>query len=142
MIDLILKKTININAPVSKVWEAVSTSAWWDKYFEGTKVESEWKVGAPITFTGNWQGKDFTDKGTILKVEKEKTIQYNYWSGFSGRPDVPENYMTITIQLTPKGNETELVLTQENFSSEEQYKHSDFGWNAVLNKIKGLLESK
>jgi uncharacterized protein YndB with AHSA1/START domain len=140
MTDLILKKEITINASVSKVWEAVSTSEWWDKYFPATKVTSDWKVGSPVLFTGNYQGKDFTDKGTILKFETNKIMQYTYWSGFSGLPDIPENYMIITFELVPEGSAVKLMLTQENFNNETQYKHSDFGWNNIMLTIKEMLE--
>jgi uncharacterized protein YndB with AHSA1/START domain len=140
MIDLVLKKTITIKGPVSKVWEAITTSEPYSIYFMGTKVISDWKVGKPILFIGTWQGKDYTDKGTILKLENEKTFQYNYWSGFSGLADIPENYMLITFQLKPLGSETELTLTQENFNNEEQYKHSGPGWDGVLKAMKEMLE--
>src|SRR5215831_12593852 len=97
-VDKILKKSIHINASTSKVWDALVNPAIIKQWLFGTNTISDWKVGSPIYFTGEWQGTAYKDKGTILQFEKEKVFQYNYWSGFSGLPDTIENYSIITFE--------------------------------------------
>ncbi len=138
--DKILNKTISINAPTSKVWNTLTNPDLIKEWLFGTKVISEWKVGTSILFTGNWQGTDYADKGKILKFDIEKVFQYNYWSGFSGLPDSPENYSVITFELTPKDNATFLTLTQSNFATETAYEHSDKNWEATLELMKKIIE--
>lgn len=46
----------------------------------------------------------------------------------------------ITYELVPAGNATVLTLTQEGFSSEEAYEHSNVNWDQVLQGMKKLLE--
>ncbi len=137
---LVLKKTVIINAPTSKVWEALVTPEWIKQYLFGTNTISDWKVGRPIVFTGTWEGKEYKDKGTILKFEKEKVFQYSYWSGFSGLPDVPENYSIITFELSSHAGQTTLSLAQNNFVDEKSLEHSGKNWEGVLQTMKGLLE--
>lgn len=138
--DKILNKTISINAPTSEVWNALTNPDLIKEWLFGTKVISDWKVGTSILFTGNWQGTDYTDKGTILKFDIEKAFQYNYWSGFSGLPDSPENYSVITFALTPNGNTTMLTLTHSNFATETMYEHLDKNWDATLELMKKIIE--
>lgn len=138
--QLVLRKAVNINAPASKVWEALVTPAWIKQYLFGTNTISDWKVGSPIVFTGTWEGKEYKDKGTILKFEKEKMLQYDYWSGFSGLPDVPGNYSIITFELSSHAGQTTLSLTQNNFVDEKSLEHSGKNWEGVLQTMKGLLE--
>ncbi len=138
--QLILRKTISIKAPASKVWEALTTPEWIKKYLFGTETISDWKVGSPIIFTGTWEGKEYKDKGTILKFEKEKLFQYNYWSSFSSLPDLPENYAVLTFELSPRGSNTELSLTQDNIADETALEHSSKNWDGVLGGMKELLE--
>ncbi|MCX8143637.1 MAG: SRPBCC domain-containing protein [Bacteroidia bacterium] len=140
--DKILNKTISINASTSKVWNTLTTPDLIKEWLFGTKVISDWKVGTSILFTGNWQGTDYADKGTILKFDIEKVFQYNYWSGFSGLPDSPENYSMITFELTSKDNGTMLTLTQSNFATETMYEHSDKNWDAALDIVKNLAEKQ
>ena len=139
-IDKILKKAIIINATTSEVWNAITNPDLIKEWLFGTKVISEWKVGNPILFTGNWQGTDYADKGTILKFDIEKVFQYNYWSGFSGLPDSSENYSVITFELTSKDNATMLNLMQSNFGTETMYEHSDKNWDETLELIKKIIE--
>ena len=139
--DKTLKKTININAPTSKVWSALTNPDLIKEWLFGTKVISDWKVGSQILFTGNWQGTDYADKGTILRFDIEKVFQHNYWSGFSGLPDSPENYSVITFKLTQNGNTTILTLTQQsNFATETTYEHSDKNWDMTLELLKKIIE--
>jgi len=128
----ILNKTISINAPIAKVWDTLTNPDQIKRWLFGTNVISDWKAGSQILFTGNWQGKDYTDKGTILKFEKEKTFQYNYWSGFFGLPDSSENYSVITFGLKTEDNKIALILIQSNFATETAYEHSEKNWDATL----------
>ncbi|MFO0322108.1 MAG: SRPBCC family protein [Bacteroidota bacterium] len=139
--DKILNKTISIKATTSEVWKALTNPDLIKQWLFGTKVISDWKVGEPILFTGNWQGTDYEDKGTILKFDPEKVFQYNYWSGFSGKPDVPENYSVITFELKTNSAVTILTLTQSNVASEIAYEHSDKNWDATLALMKKIIEN-
>jgi uncharacterized protein YndB with AHSA1/START domain len=63
-----------INAPASKVWDAMTKPELIKKYLFDTDVISDWKVGSPILYRGEWQGKHFEDKGKILELEPEKRL--------------------------------------------------------------------
>ena len=142
-IDKILTKPININATPSKIWDALTNPDIIKHWLFGTNVISDWKVGSQILFTGNWQGTDYKDKGTILQFEKEKIFRYSYRSGFSGLPDSStENYSIITFMLAPTNNSTQLTLTQTNFATDTAYEHSDKNWKATLDLMKNIIEKQ
>jgi uncharacterized protein YndB with AHSA1/START domain len=137
------KASININAPAEEVWEALTTPEIIKKYFFGTNAISDWKVGSPIVFRGVWEGKQYEDKGTILKSIPSKLFQYKYWSSMSGIDDKPENYQTITYELSEKNNNTTtLTITQENIPDEKTKEHSEQNWRKVLSDLKNLLEKE
>lgn len=70
--NLILKKEISIQAPIAKVWNGLIDPEVIKLYLYGTQTISDWKEGSSIVFTGVWEGKEYEDHGTILKLEKEK----------------------------------------------------------------------
>ena len=129
-----------INAPASKVWDAITKPELIKQYLFGTDVISEWKVGSPITYKGEWQGKPFEDKGKILKMERGKTLVSTHWSPLSGVPNTPENYHTVSYDLSAKDGHTEVTITQDNNASEDEKRESEQTWNAVLDGMKKLLE--
>src|SRR5215212_5822869 len=96
--DLIAEVSTQINAPVAKVWEALVTPDQIKQYMFGTNVVTDWKEGSPIVWKGEWKGKPYEDKGTILALKKERVLQYSHFSPLSGQPDVAENYHTVTIE--------------------------------------------
>jgi len=136
------KAGININASAAKVWEALTTPSIIKQYFFGTNAISDWKVGSPLIFKGTWEGKKYEDKGMILDKIPQKLFRYSYWSSMSGIEDKPENYVTITYQLSESDNQTMLTVTQENIPDEKTKKHSEENWNKVLKELRQLLEKQ
>jgi len=106
----------------------------------GTNVISDWEEGSPIVWKGEWQGKSYEDKGEILKIEKEKTLQYSHFSPLMGKPDVPENYHTVTLELSGDNNQTTVSLSEDNNADEKAQKHSEENWQMMLESLKKLLE--
>jgi uncharacterized protein YndB with AHSA1/START domain len=129
-----------INAPVSKVWQALVNPEIIKQYLFNTEVISDWNVGSPILYRGEWEGKPFEDKGEILEIEPEKVLKSTHWSPLSGVPDSPENYHTVTYTLVDKGEITEVTITQDNNATEEEKMHSEKNWQTVLKGMKELLE--
>ena len=117
--NLIAKTSIIINASSAKIWDALVNPEAVKQYMFGTNVISDWHEGSPIVWKGEWQGKPYEDKGQILQIKPEQTIQYSHFSPLSGLPDEPKNYHTVTIKLTTDGNQTYVSLAQDNNANEE-----------------------
>jgi uncharacterized protein YndB with AHSA1/START domain len=139
-----VNKTIAIHAPVSKVWSALTNPELMKQWVsEGhININSDWKEGSSITFSGNWHGIDYDDKGTILKFEKEKIFQYTYWSKFTRLTDSPENYTVVEFDLIPAENQTILLLNVDNIANDAMYGHIKFYWGTTLELLKKIIESK
>jgi len=134
------KVVISIKAPASKVWDALTKPELIKQYLFGTQVTTDWQVGSPITYEGVWEGKPYKDKGTILQVEQGRLLVSTFWSALAGLPDVPENYQTISYELSAEGSGTKLTLTQDNNNTQEDANHSEQNWKMVLEGMKKLLE--
>lgn len=135
-----IKKTIEINADTSQVWDALTNPKKIKQYLFGTETISDWKVGSTIIFQGEYQGQKYKDKGKILDIKEGQLLQYAYWSGFSGLEDKEENYSKVTYKLNRKEPYTILTLTQEGFASKQAREHSENNWGMVLDKIKEIIE--
>ena len=142
MKKLIARADIIINAPLLKVWEALTKPEIIKKYLFGTEVVTDWKVGSSIIWRGVWQGKSYEDRGMVLKYEPMKIVETTYWSSMSGLSDSEENYKIVRYELFAKENSVEIVITQDNNLTEDSRKHSEQNWRMVLDKLKKLLENK
>ncbi len=98
---LIARSSIDINVPVSKARQALVDPKLIKSYLFGTDAKSDWKKGSKITYTGEWQGEQYVDKGEIIEIEPEKKLHTTYLSGNSGMEDKPENYANVIYELTP-----------------------------------------
>ena len=136
----IARATATINAPASKVWDALTKPEQIKQYMFGTQVTTDWRVGSPITYKGEWKGKSYEDKGKVLEVEPHKRLVSTFWSSLAGLPDSPENYKTVDYELAPDGDRTKLTITQDNNASQEEAQEAEQNWRMVLDGIKKLVE--
>jgi len=130
-----------MNASASKIWKALTTPEIIKQDFFGTEAISDWKEGSPLIYKGEWEGKKYEDKGTILKIIPEKLFTYTYWSSMAGKPDIPENYSVYSYELDEKDNHTELTLVQDDtFKSEETRSKAWEHWDIVMEGLKKVVE--
>jgi uncharacterized protein YndB with AHSA1/START domain len=139
--DLSLKTALTINAPAAEVWKGLTDPEIVKEYFFGTKLESDWKVGSPIVFSGEWDGQRYEDKGTILEIAPGEYVKYSYWSSMSGTEDKPENYANVSYRLTEDNGVTTLDITQDNIKDEAQKEHSEQNWQMIMGGLKKIMES-
>ncbi|MTI32278.1 SRPBCC domain-containing protein [Xanthovirga aplysinae] len=139
--EYISKASIEINAPKSKVWEALVKPEIAKKYFFGAEVITEWKEGSPIQFKGEFNGNKYEEKGTLLKVRPNIQLQYTHWSNLEGIPDKSENYRIWTFDIMEKERITQLTVSEDNIPTEKKRKRSNEFWNGVLLNIKQILEN-
>ncbi|MGH8125880.1 MAG: SRPBCC domain-containing protein [Rhodanobacteraceae bacterium] len=137
---LLAKAETAVDASPQRVWQALTDPDEIAQYMFGARVLTDWKVGSPITWKGEWKGKPYEDKGEILRVEPERMLQYTHYSGMSGKSDIPENYHTVTITLSGQARQTIVTLTQDNNPDENAKKHSDDNWAMMLKGMKRIAE--
>ena len=137
---LIAEATITINAPASRVWEAITNPELIKQYLYGAEVITDWKVGSPIIYKGIYQGKAYEDKGTVLKAESEKLLLITHWSPLSGTSDGPENYHKVSYDLAAENGSIRLTISQDNNGSEEEREQNSNFWKMALESIKKMLE--
>jgi uncharacterized protein YndB with AHSA1/START domain len=140
MANLIAKSSTTINASREHVWDALTKPEQIKQWFFGTDVVTNWKVGSPILHRGTWEGKSFEDKGEIRVFERPSRLSFTHFSPSAGKPDLPENYHTVTYTLTPKGESTEVTITNDNNADEAGVKHSEQTWRMALDSLKKYVE--
>ena len=129
-----------INATTDKVWNALTNSEMIKKYMFGATVVSDFKKGSNIVWKGEWKGKSFEDKGVILEVKPNSKLEYSHYSPLTGQPDIPENYHTVTIELSEENNQTIVTLSQDNNANEQAKQHSETNWAEMLKGLKAVVE--
>lgn len=131
---------IDVAAPVSEVWKALTDPEAIAKYFFGSQVVTDWKPGSPIVWKGQYQGKQYEDKGQILEVKPNRRLQMTHFSPMAGLPDEPENYHTLTYVLDERNGGTHVELRQDNNGSQEEADRSRANWESMLKGLKAMVE--
>ena len=103
-----------VQASVDDVWKALTTPRIVKSFFFGSDVESDFRVGSPIRFKGEFKGKAYEDHGEILTADAGRRLSFSHYSPLSGAPDTPANYHVVTYDLVPDGKATRVTLTQSN----------------------------
>jgi uncharacterized protein YndB with AHSA1/START domain len=138
--------SINIQATRKAAWNALTDPDLIREYFMGATVSTDWKVGHPITFSGEYQGNAYEDKGEILAVEPEARLSFSHWSPMTGTEDDPENYHVVDITLSDEDGGTSVTLTQSNLkggvTEADRSNRADYekNWSSTLEGLKATVE--
>ena len=130
-----------LHAPVDEIWRVLTNARQVGSLFMGSTVETDFHVGSPITFKGEFKGRPYEDKGEILSVDECRRLSFSHYSGMSGAPDMPESYHVVTFDLKPDSDGTRVTLTQSNLTG--GVRQSDIAhkadyektWSAVLDGL-------
>ena len=147
---LFIQNSITIKAPATQVWNALTNPEETKKYMFGCETVSDWQPGSSLLWKGSYEGKEMIFvKGNIVSIKPGISVVYTVFDPNSTMEDIPENYLTVTYDLSEENAETILLVSQGDYSSvadgERRYAESyngGQGWNPILLEIKKILEAK
>lgn len=134
--------SIDVDAPTSRVWAVLVEPELIGRYMHGTAVDTDWTVGSPIHWRGEWQGKPYEDKGEVLAFDPPRRLAVTHWSPLTGEPDEPASYHHVTYELEPlDGERTRLTLVHGNSPTQEAADAMIAnGWRPTMQAIKQVAE--
>jgi uncharacterized protein YndB with AHSA1/START domain len=142
MTGLVAVAEIDVNAPRARVWAALTEPDQIKRYMFGSEVVTDWKPGSDIVWKGEYDGKPFEDKGEVVEIDAERRLKVTHFSPLSGQPDKPENYHTLTYELSESGRATHVTLSQDNNASADEAEHSKENWSMMLKGLKQVVEDE
>ncbi len=135
-----IEKRVTLNAPVSKVWEAITDPQELEKWMLMTTTFKAEK-GTAFTFktdpTEQWDG---IFNCEVREVIPNRKLVFTWDTGFINAETI------VTIELTERGNQTDLVLIHSGWekmaaNQEETKKSHSEGWDVrVYQKLKEVVE--
>jgi len=105
---------ITIEAPREIVWSALTRPEYVRRWQYNSDLTTDWIVGQAIRFSAEWQGQTFAQWGTVLEFEFPNRLRYSLFAPRPGLEDRPENYFTMTYQLTDVVDGTMVTFVHED----------------------------
>ena len=139
--DHVAHAEVLVSAPPEHVWEALTSPQPRPEIMFGARTITDWQPGHTITWSGQWQGHAFEDKGEVIEVEPPHRLVVTHFSPMSGQQDVPENYHRLTYDLQAVDGGTRVVLEQDNNPTTDSAEHSAESWRSMLGGLKKVAES-
>ena len=127
---LLIERTVN--APVEKVWEAITNKEQMKQwYFDLAEFKPE--PGFEFSFVGGTEEQSYVHFCRITEVVPQKKLQHSWrYEGFEG-----DSF--VTWELFPAGDQTRIKLTHEGLESlppnpDFARKNFEAGWNEIIGK--------
>jgi uncharacterized protein YndB with AHSA1/START domain len=100
-----------IAAKPADIWETLTSRKGMKAYMMGADVETDWRVGGPITLRGEIGGKAYEDRGEVRSFLPERRLSYTHNSGSAS-----DRTQLVTFELARRDGGTEVTVIQENLS--------------------------
>lgn len=151
MAKLFVNKTVEIDAPPSRVWEVLTrriyTDLWALEFSSGgpqSYIESDWKLGSPVLWTGD--DSKVIVEGTVTAMEPNTLLRFTVSDTRSEEKAPAGKEDGITFKIAETNGKTLLQVLQGDFSvmpkGDKYYRLSAAAWDRVLPIIKRLAERK
>lgn len=133
-----------IDADQAAVWDALTQKK--SAMFMGADVDTDWRPGSPISFSGEFKGRSFRDRGEIRLSDPKRHLAFTHFSESSGKPDLLENYNFIDIRLERQGEGTRVTLSQtpqgQHHFDEKTIAEFRKNWDMMLDGLKKAAEER
>lgn len=139
-----------IRTTPEKLWEALTSGDFSQKYWMGFRIEVELKAGGTVHIypPKGSQNNCGDHEGKVLECEPFRKLVYT-WNmkdkpEIAAKRDAPSR---VTYELTPMGEQVRLRLIHENLLPDDVEKDPNTfrginnGWPAVISSLKSLLET-
>ena len=133
-------KEVSINAPVARVWKAITTKEEMKQWCFDIK-DFEPVVGYEFRFSGGKDGESFVHICVVKEVIEHKKLSYS-WS-YESMPDI---VTLVTIELFEESSKlTRVKLTHEGvdkFPQDKNFARGNFesGWTEISKLLKTHAE--
>jgi uncharacterized protein YndB with AHSA1/START domain len=136
MTNQVIDVEVCIDAPVGTVWSALTNPDTTEKYWGGTRIESDWKKGGVIYYRRNGE---IMDKHELLEIIPNRLIEHTFKPLFGEYQS--ETPSLVSIILQGEGPATRVIILHRNFEpSSKVYAACRNGWPEMLKALKALLE--
>jgi uncharacterized protein YndB with AHSA1/START domain len=133
--------TIVLNAPVEKVWNALTQPELVKQWQYGSDLITDWKVGNEIRFRNEWEGQVFEQWGNVLEIVPNQKIKYSLFFPRPGLEDKPENYFIMSYVLSEENQKTKLEIIQEDNRPGAVQEEPQGEENPILQGLKAIIEA-
>lgn len=145
-----IEKTIEINAPVSSVWRALTDSQQFGEWFR-VKIDGPFVAGKRSLGNMLVPGYEHVKWNVVIqKIEPERLFSYT-WHPFCVKADKDysdEIPTLVELTLEPTAAGTRLTVVESGFSKvpayrrDEAFRSNSGGWVAQLENIARYVEQK
>lgn len=127
-----------IETTPERLWEALTSSEFSRRYWFGSELRSDWKVGSPFALV--MDGKT-TDSGEILEADPPRRLSYSFkHEMYEELRNEPTSRVTFTLE--PFGSLVKLTVAHDGLVEGGKYLSAiSTGWPAILSGLKSLLET-
>ena len=129
--------TTYIATTSEKLWEALTDANVTEKYWGGTRIESDWKVGSKVIYRRNGE---VVDEHDLLTCEPLRGFSHTFRPTFGEFRH--EAASKVAFDLTPGGRVVRLTMVHDGFPENSAvYRACSVAWPMILGSLKTLLET-
>lgn len=144
-----IEKQIELNAPVSRVWRALTDHTEFGEWFR-VRLESPFVPGEATRGNILYPGYEHLVMEVVVRQMQPERLFSFEWHPYAVDPDVDyahEPSTLVEFRLTPMDDRTLLEVTESGFDAlpaerrDEAFRMNDGGWTEQIKNIRSHVET-
>ncbi|MGL3213335.1 SRPBCC family protein [Bradyrhizobium sp. BR 1433] len=124
-----------IETTAEKLWHALTSSEFTERFWFGYRVSSDWKVGSLYSLTKDGRR---SVQGEVLIADPPNKLAYSWDVVKEGVER--EQVSRVTFDIEPHGEVVKLTVTHDNLGP-KTLRDISGGWPMVIASLKSFLET-
>lgn len=142
-----IEKTIELNAPVARVWRAITDHSEFGEWFR-VKLDGPFVAGKPASGRITYPGYEHLRWEVMIERMDAPELFSFRWKPYAVDPTTDYSSETPTLvefRLTPTATGTLLVITESGFDKvpayrrDEAFRMNEGGWSEQIRNIRDYL---
>jgi len=143
-----IEKSVILNAPIARVWQAIANADQFGEWFR-VKFTDQFALEVPIKGNITYPGYEHMVMQLVPRHIEEPTYFAYTWCPYpDGSPDGENRETLVEFRLVAQGDRTELTIVESGFDAlpddprrEESYRSNTEGWAIQAENIANYVES-
>jgi uncharacterized protein YndB with AHSA1/START domain len=131
---------IYIAASLEREWTALTSGAFTRQYWFDRRLESDWKIGAPVRFFDGSSDR-LADDGVVLEYEPYRRMAYTFQPAADDESGQRPGASRVTLTLEEVRGAIKLVVQHTEIPNAAVHASVSNGWVMILSSLKSMLET-
>ncbi len=132
----IAEASVTTEATPEQVWRTLTDPRLVREYLFGATVNTDWRVGGTVTYSGEWDGEPYEDRGVVVEAVRPRLLVTSFFRPpADGQARRERNVQTVSYRVEQLAAGSRVSVSQDSNADAAAAAQSSASWQVILDSL-------